>query len=227
MPLHLVLRIDEEKGLVFPDRAAYRTAPLIQVELLGAGGEEAPRIEARVAEVFEDGAVKLVRPRFGRHKHGRTRAGSVLRGIVIRQNLELLDGIERRQDRNAAGGQFIVVFAIEQPVGAVGARAADRQREGAARRYLAAGAGSEKAVRVGFGSRAGSQGRELDEVAAIQRKVGDLLRVDHLAQRGTRRLDRYVRGGHVDGRTYRCDSQSEIQFAGLVYVRTMFLASLV
>ena len=51
LPLRLI--IGEEKRLVLLDRPAQRAAELIQIELLGVGGEETARIQIRITEEFE------------------------------------------------------------------------------------------------------------------------------------------------------------------------------
>ena len=64
--------------------------------------------------------MKIVGTRLSGYQHRGSRTRAVLRGVVISQDLEFLDGVDGRQNRNAARGQFVVVIAIEQPVGALG-----------------------------------------------------------------------------------------------------------
>ena len=52
----------------------------------------------------------------------------------------------------------------------------------------------------------------MDEVAAIQRQFGHLLRCDHLAQRGIRGFDCDGRGGHFHVLLHRCRRKREVQF---------------
>src|SRR5579872_5511039 len=103
MSLHLRLIVDEEERLVLLDWAAERTAELIQVELLAERREIAPRIQFRIAEKFEQRSVILVRSGLRRHQHRGTRASSPLGGVVVLQNLEFLDRVDRRQNRDATG----------------------------------------------------------------------------------------------------------------------------
>src|SRR5579862_2243985 len=128
--------------------------------------------------------MEVVTAGLGSDQDGGTRARAPFGGIVVGENLELLDGVDGWQDGDAAGGQLIVVVAVKQPIGAIGAGSAHRKREGSAGGDFAAGTSIEKAAGIGFLDGAGGQGGELDEVAAIQGKLGDLLGGDHLAQSG-------------------------------------------
>src|SRR5579862_9504134 len=125
MTLLFRLIVEEEERFVFPDRAAKGSAELVQVKLLPECGEVAARVELRVAQELKQRSVVLVRSRLGGHQNGRTGPCSPLGGVVVLQHLEFLDGIDRRQNRNSAGRQLVVVVTIEQPVRALGARSAD------------------------------------------------------------------------------------------------------
>ena len=145
-----------------------------------------------------------VASRFGGHQNRRPAAGSPFRGVVVSEDFELLDGIDRRENRNRAGRQLIVVVAIQQPVGAVGARSADSQRVRSPRRRFAARTAVKKAVRVGLLSYARRQRGKLHEIASVQRQVGHLLGRDDLTQRGIRRLDRHSGRIHLNAALNRC-----------------------
>src|SRR5437762_2418751 len=125
--LHLGLIIHEEECLIFLDRAAKRTTKLVQVELFRRGSEIASCVELGVAEEFKKRSVKLIAPRFGRDQNRWPGALAVFGGVVVGQDLEFLDGIDVREDRNSAFIQLVVVVAVEQPVGALFARAPDGQ----------------------------------------------------------------------------------------------------
>src|SRR5271154_7121998 len=127
MKLILLLAIKEEEGFVLANRAADRTAELVQIELFWRGGEEALGIKRGVTKELEQGAVELVGPGFCCDQHSWSSASSVFGGIVISQNLEFLNVIDRGKSPNTAGSQFVVVHAIKDPVGAVGTRTADRK----------------------------------------------------------------------------------------------------
>jgi len=74
----------------------------------------------------------------------------------------------------------------------------------------------KKAVRVGGGRGSGSQRRELDEVAAVEREVGDLFGGDDLAERGIRGFDGDLGGADLDILSDRRGVEREIDFALLV-----------
>src|ERR1700722_5460218 len=58
--LHFGLIVNKEERLVLPNRAAQRTAKLVQIEFFHRGCEVAARIEIGVAEELKQRAVKLV-----------------------------------------------------------------------------------------------------------------------------------------------------------------------
>jgi len=163
--------------------------------------------------------VELVRPRFGRDQYGRACAGAVLGRVVVGQDFEFLDGINRRQNRDTAGGQLIIVIVIVEPVGTLHARSANREREGSASRYFAAGAATKEALRIRLLGCAGGERGQLDKIAAVQGKFRDLLGSDDLSQRGIGGLDGYFRRADFDGRRNRCESQGEIHLALLVQLQ--------
>src|SRR5579871_3617667 len=125
MPLVLALEIHEKERLVLLNRSAQCCAKLVEVELLTSRGEVATRVQLRVAEEFEYRSVQLVSSRLALDQNGRTRAGSELGRVVVRENLEFLNRIDRRQNADTAGGEFVVVHAVEEPVRALRARSAD------------------------------------------------------------------------------------------------------
>ena len=75
MPLPLGLIIEEEKRLVFPDRAAHCAAELVQIELFPAGGEITAGIKIRVTEELEQRSVDLIGSGFRGYQHRRTARG--------------------------------------------------------------------------------------------------------------------------------------------------------
>src|SRR4029077_20689349 len=120
MALILLFAIQKEKCLVLANRPTDRSAKLIQVEFLSRTCEKALRIKARVAQKFVQAPVKTVASRLRRKQHCWPRASSVLRGVVIGKNLDLLNRVDRREDRNAPRSQLIVVDPVNQPVRRVG-----------------------------------------------------------------------------------------------------------
>src|SRR5579864_5659247 len=111
MHLPLGFIIYKEKRLILLEGPTHRGAELVQIELLAGGREVAARIQSGVAEELEDGSVQLVGSRLGCNQHGRTRTRAVLGREVVAENLEFLNGIDRRQNGNSASGQFVVVVA--------------------------------------------------------------------------------------------------------------------
>ena len=162
---------------------------------------------------------KLIASRFRGHQNRRPTARSPFRRVVVSENLEFLDGIDGRQNRNGAGRQFVIIVAIQQPIRAVGARPTHRKRIRPARGRFAARPAIKKAVRVGLLSYARRQRGKLHEIASVQGKIGHLLRGDHLAQRGIRGLDRHSRGAHFHVGLNRGRIQLEIQFAMFVHLQ--------
>ncbi len=117
------------------------------------------------------------------------------------------------KNRYAAAGEFVIVVAIEQPIGGIGARTADGERERTTSGHFAARATVKEAAGTGFLCGAGRKGGELDKVAAVERQIGDLLGGDDLAQGRISGLNSDSRGGdfhallHIGGR------KGEIDFA--------------
>ena len=127
MALHLGLIIDEEERLILLDRAAERSAKLVQVELLHRRGEVALRVEVRVPQEFEQRAVKLVRPDLVVTSTVGTRAFSVFGGVVVGRTLNSWISSMDEKNCNAAFVELVVVVAVEQPVGALFARSTNRK----------------------------------------------------------------------------------------------------
>src|SRR5271155_4455398 len=125
MPLTLGFVVCKEERLVLLYWSTQRSAKLVQVELFFGRSEKALGIEIGVAEVLIERSVQLVGARFCGNQHGRTRARTVFRRVVIGQNLEFLDGVDGRQNCNSARAELVVVDVIEQPVGALHARSTD------------------------------------------------------------------------------------------------------
>src|SRR5579863_9786526 len=111
--------------------------------------------------------MKLVGSRLRRDQHGRAGAFSPFRRVVVGEHLELLDGVDGREDGDAALIKLIVVVAIEHPIGTLGAGSTDGQRKRSARGSFAACRSVEETVGIGFGCRPGRKSCELYEVASI------------------------------------------------------------
>src|SRR5260221_4785946 len=110
------LIIGKKERFVLLQSAAKRTSELIEVELVLRHSKKVLRVELGIPEELEQRSVELVRSRLRRYQHRRTCASTVLSAVVIDQYFEFLDGVDRRQNRDATRGQFVVVDAIEQPI---------------------------------------------------------------------------------------------------------------
>ena len=122
-------------------------------------------------------------------------------------------------NRNSAGRQFVVVVAIEQPVGTAGARSTDGERKRSAGRDFAAGAAVEEAVGIGFLGGARRESGQLNEVAAIQGELGDLLLGDDLPQAGISGLHGDFCGAYFDLRCHGSGREGEVHFAMLIHLQ--------
>src|SRR6266478_2268675 len=222
--LKFLFAVDEEKCLVLSDWSANRPAKLIQVEFFRGRCEKALGVQRCVSQEFEQRAVEIVVPGLGGQQHRWTRASSVLRRVVICQDLKLLNGVDRREDGDAAGGQLVVVHSIDQPVRAIGPRTTDRKRERSAGSDLTGVRSGEKAVGVCLRRSSGTERRKLREIAPIQRELRNLLGGNDLAEGGIRGLHCHFvcydfnRGTHGGG------GQNEIQFALLIHLQFYILA---
>src|ERR1035438_2329282 len=116
--------------------------------------------------------MNLVGAGLGRHQNRGPGALSILGRVVVGKDLEFLNVVDGRENSDPAFVELIVIVAVEQPVGALFARSANREREGTAGGSFATGGAVEETVGIGRLSRARGEGRELDEIATIQREVG-------------------------------------------------------
>src|SRR5215510_2344137 len=91
-----------ERLLRQPDRPAERAAENVITErrflLLAVHNrrEEIGRVQRVVAQVFKQRAVKLVAARFSRGDDDAARRTAVFRRVIVRENLDLLHGLDRR-----------------------------------------------------------------------------------------------------------------------------------
>ena len=130
----------------------------------------------------KQGTVKLVGTGFGGDQDSWPPAGSIFRGIVEGQHLELLDRVDGRKNCNGARRKFVIVGTVEQPIGCVLARAAYRQRITAADRCLISGSSVELAEGIRRLSGRRRQCGKLYEVTTVERQVCHLVGRDNLAQ---------------------------------------------
>ena len=102
MTLKLILHIRKKEGFVSLDRTAYRSTEFIQIELFRGGRKKTARVQLGVAEEFKECAVNRISAGFRTDKDCWACPRAPFCGVVIRKNLELLDGIDRRKNGNAA-----------------------------------------------------------------------------------------------------------------------------
>ncbi len=119
LALEFLFAIDEEEGFVFDDGAADGAAELVQVELGGCLRKVVPGIQVGIAHKFEERPVKGIGPGLCADQHGRTRSCTVLGGVGVGQNLELLNVVDRGEDADTARGEFVIIDAIQQPISTV------------------------------------------------------------------------------------------------------------
>ena len=114
------------------DRAAEAAAELVAaivllvdfVELLGFG----LRVHLRVAEQLEEAALQLVRAALGDDVHHAAVAAAVLGLVALRDEVELLDRLEREELQQAADGVVVVVAAVDLVVEVAAVAARDLRR---------------------------------------------------------------------------------------------------
>src|SRR6266550_4250739 len=94
--------------------------------------------------------MEIVASGLGGYQHGWTRARAVFCRVVVGKNFELLNGIDRGQNRDAAGSEFVIVIAIQQPVRTLGTRSTHGKGISSTGRNFATCTAIEEAVRVGL-----------------------------------------------------------------------------
>src|ERR1700732_5383630 len=127
MTLALGFVVNEEERLILLNGPTQRTAELIEIELLLKRRKIALGIQIGVAKILVKRPVELVRARFRRYQHSGTRPRTIFRRVIVSENLKFLDGVDRRQNRNAARGELGVVVVVDQPARTLLARTADRK----------------------------------------------------------------------------------------------------
>src|SRR5262249_33994463 len=163
--------ISKEKSPVSPDWSTERHAELVLFQSRRGGGKEVARIEGVVSQKLVQGPMKGVGSRLQLHADGDA-AESLLRAEIVRLDLELLNGVGRRQNRGALEILVRDIDAVH-----------DEHRVGRAHTVRAHGRAPDKARNAAEESSRGQRG-ELGEVAAVQRQVHDRTFADHLADHG-------------------------------------------
>ena len=177
-------------------RAAERAAELIaavvrlhRVRRL----KEVPRVQRLVAEELEAAAVKRVRAGLGRQVDDAAVEAAELGGRAVALDLELLNRVDDREERDLAGLRLQHRDAVEQIL--VGARPA---------------AVDARQLRVGRQRHAGRERRQRDEGAAVQRQLHDLLVLDDVAEAGGLGAQHRRVRGHRDLLAHVADGQVEV-----------------
>ena len=171
----------EDEQPVLDDGAAEGEAELVALE----GGFRRPRgvleevggVERAVAQELEDSSVKLVRPRTRGDVEDAARGATVLRAVGVRQNGELLDGLDAADDsvraRGGAPQRVHDVGSVQKVIVLRCACAVHGDLRAFTRQDVALVAARLRHARL--------QENELRVVAPVQGEVLDLTAADQLA----------------------------------------------
>src|SRR5437867_12554987 len=105
---------------------------------------------------------------FCRNQHCWTCASTIFRRVVVGKDFEFLDGIDRRYDRNAACGEFVIVVSIENPIRPFRAESTTRNRLSARGAHSPPGPTIEEPVRMGFLCGTRGHGTQLHELSPFR-----------------------------------------------------------
>ncbi len=182
------LRRCEEMQLVLDDRSANRAAEVVALQLVlrlvRSLEEVVLRVQRVAAAEVEAAAAELVRAAAGDDVDLRAAGLAELRAVAVAQDLELLDRLDRRVDEDrAVRADVVVVRAVDRPEIRGDVAAADREVRAAEQALVL------DVEEIG-GAHAGHQRGELQEVAAVQRQLADLLSGDHAGDVAAEHLDR-------------------------------------
>ena len=184
-----LLAPEEEHPVALPvesrqhDGAAERSAEVVDAQRRGRRQERivrgvaapAVRVELVVAHVVVDAAVKIVAAALGDESDLPARRSTVLGQKVGRQHLHFLDGVDvERADHRAGRPRARGDRAVDRDEVLVVAASVDVE---------VAGREAVAEVRVSriAGTDTGLEHREADRIAAVQRKILDVLQLDRLA----------------------------------------------
>jgi len=192
----------EEEEFVLENRAAHCAAELVALEgrVHGLGRGKAGAV---ILEDVKGFAVEIIGAGVGGDQHltGRGQlARGILRGVV---DLELADGILRDVEDRRADILIGDVLAIEQDTGGAAGEAVDGQRR-------ISGLGRIEAVAV-LQHHARLKLRQIEEVAAIDRKCVDLFGADDARDASLIRVDLHIAG--LDNNLLRRLAQTELEAA--------------
>jgi hypothetical protein len=170
----------EEKRAILLNRTTQRAAKLVALDRI-ATGEEVRGIQIVIAEKVEERPVEIVGTRLGDHVDDAPDASAVLRIERTGLHAEFLHCVDIRERTGQAGLRLVVVGIVQQVIGGGAARAVYRNGVDQARPAEVRPLDCRRYASVGD---ACVQREQLQHVAAVERQVGDALRVDHLDESG-------------------------------------------
>ena len=207
--VHLTFEAEEEVRLVLDDRSADDAAPVPSdrcrlLETLGSD-EIIGRRQRVAGHLAEDHALELVGPRLGDGVDDGAARAAPLRVVHARDDLELLDGLERRAHLRPGAGAERVVRVVAAVHGDV-----------VALRGLAGRDNRVVAHLVGWRELHARQQRDgREEVAVHRRELGDLLRADVAADFRARGVDKRRFRRHAHGFLERAQGHRNIDIQRL------------
>ena len=163
------LVVAKDEGAVFPDRPAQEGSKLVAFERLLALVEIVDRIQLVVADEFISPAMHLVGAGFQDDVDG-CAAAAELGAHRIFFGTKLLDGVGRRQHDHSAQSKFVVIHTVQQEIVVGDAKSIHRDC------FVGALVFKHSATDIGSGLAAictRAEICELNEIPAIQRKLGD------------------------------------------------------
>ena len=159
-------------------------------------GKEISRVQRLVPEELEGAAPKRIAPGLGRQVDDPAVEAAELGGRAVAFDLELLNRVDVRKERDLPGLGLQHRDAVEQILVGAGPAAVDARQRGRGRRRH---------------RHAGRQARERDEAPAVERQVDDLPVVDDVAEpRGFAAQQRRV-GGDGDGFGQPADLELQVE----------------
>jgi hypothetical protein len=208
LPLSLV--VDEEERPIAHDRPAEHAAELIAAELRLLGvrrGEDVARVQRLVTEELERRAMEGVGARLGRQVDDAAIEAAELGWRTVRFDRELLDRVDRREERDLTGLGLQHRDAVEQILVRARPSAVDaRELRGRRQRHP------------------GREGGKRDEAAPVQRQGRHFCLRHHLPEAGGRALQRRI-GRDGDALADAADGQLEIEADGFARLDADALAA--
>ena len=153
--------------------------------------------------------MQAVRSGFGDHAHDSAAAAPVLGGVIVDQDLELLDRVGIRVVDHAVAQQVVVHAAVEQVGHRVLPSARDAEAARASRRRR---------------DHSGLEQREVQHVAPVERRVHDLAAGDRVPERGDHRLHARRVRLHLHRLRCRSDFQLHVDTERLVDLEWLRIA---